>query len=262
MYDLAKFHTRTGRMGAPLPEVWGAFTDVKVRFRRGGTSLIAGQPGNFKSIIALNMMVSWVQQGMTAVYFSADSDEDTAARRVYGIISDTDTESVEQLFRHKRYNVVVPVLHTVAAARFEYRALDIDGIADRLAAYEAVHGDYPDVVVVDNLINFAPSSQDWGAMIDLQKELDALARETRSHVVILHHVTDAFPAGVPVPRSAIQGKVTQIPRLVLTVAAVERQLMVACVKHTNGPQWPDASKWMNFQVYPSLRVEDVEREYA
>lgn len=260
MYDLSKFHLRTGRMGAPLPPVYDAFDDFKIRFRRGGTSLIAGQPGSFKSVLALNMMASWVRNGMTSMYFSADSDEDTAARRVFGIMTDKDSETVEQMFRRRKYDEITPVLQKVSAARFVYRALDIDKIADHLELYQIAHGDYPDVVFIDNLINFASSSQDWGGMIDLQNELDQLARETRSHVCVLHHVTDAFPSGVPVPRSAIQGKVTQIPRLVLTVAAVEAQLMIAVVKHTNGPQWPDASKWMNFQVYPSLRVHDVTRE--
>lgn len=260
MYALDKYHTRTGRMGAPLPEVWGTFSDYKIRFRRGGLSLIAGQPGAFKSTIARNMLVSWVQQGITAVYFAADSDEDEAARQIYGIITDEDTETVDQLFRAKQYAKITPVLRTMSAARFEYRALDIDGIAERLAAFEQVHGDYPDVVFIDNLINFASSSQDWAGMIDLQNELKALAHETRSHVCVLHHVTDGFPSGVPVPRSAIQGKVTQIPTLVLTVAAAGLQLMVSVVKNRNGPTWPLADKWMNFQVYPSMRIQDVERD--
>jgi AAA domain len=261
MYALDKFHTRTGRMGAPLPEVWGSFSDNKITFRRGGMSLIAGQPGAFKSTLARNMLVSWVQQGMTAVYFSADSDEDEAARQVYGIISDTDTEGVERLFRTRQYDTITPVLRTMGAARFDYKAYDVDGIAFRLQAYEAVHGDYPDVVFIDNLINFASSSQDWAGMIDLQNELKALALEMRCHVCVLHHVTDAFPSGVPVPRSAIQGKVTQIPTLVLTVAAAGLQLSVASVKNRNGPAWPNADRWMNFQVYPSMRIQEVDRGF-
>jgi hypothetical protein len=205
------------------------------------------------------MLVSWVQQGMTAVYFAADSDEDEAARQVYGIITDTGTEEVDQLFRSRQYSEITPVLRTMSAARFEYRALNIDGIAERLAAYEQVHGDYPDVVFIDNLINFASSSQDWGGMIDLQNELKALAFETKSHMCVLHHVTDGWPSGAPVPRSAIQGKVTQIPTLVLTVAAAGLQLAIASVKNRGGPAWPNADKWMNFQVHPSMRIHEVDR---
>lgn len=259
MYDLSKYHLRTGRMGAPLPEVWGAFADNKVTFRRGGLSMIAGAPGAFKSTIARNMLVTWVREGLTAVYFAADSDEDEAARQVYGILTDVDTESVDKLFRTKQHDKIAPVLRKMNTARFEYHRLDIEAIADRLHLFQLMHGDYPDVVFIDNLINFASSSQDWGGMIDFQNELKALALETRSHVCVLHHVTDGFPAGVPVPRSAIQGKVNQIPTMVLTVAAVGLQLMIAVVKNRNGPSWPMADKWMNFQVYPSMRIQDVER---
>ena len=258
MYALSKYHTRVGRIGTPLPPPYTSLESQKVKFRRGGTSLIAGQPGAFKSVFALNMLAHWAKCGMTSVYFSADSDEYTVARRMTGILSGQDMDAVEAMFKAKDYSHILPLLESLDKARFEYRALDVDGIADRLAAYEVVHGDFPDVVFVDNLINFAPSSQDWGAMIDFQNEMDAMAREFKSHICILHHVTDGFPSGVPVPRSAIQGKVTQIPRLVLTVAAAGMQISVTCVKNTNGPQYPNADKWMNFQVHNSLQVEDME----
>jgi hypothetical protein len=260
VYSLGKFHSRVGRVGTPLPTPFPSFDANRIRMRRGATSLLAGQPGSFKSVMALNMMVHWAEQNCTTLYLSADSDEFTVVRRVAGILSGRDMEQIEEQFNRKDYDYLLPLLGSLDKARLEYRAVDIDGIAERLAAYEAVQGDYPDVLFVDNLINFASSAQDWAGMIDFQNELDALARETKSHICILHHVTDAFPFGVPVPRSAIQGKVTQIPRVVLTVAAVGMQLMVSCVKNTNGPQHPSGDKWMNFQVQPSLRVEDVEFE--
>jgi hypothetical protein len=260
MYSLTKFHLRVGRVGTPLPTPFPSLDTYGIKFRRGGTSLVAGQPGSFKSVIALNMLTHWVENGNTAVYFSADTDEHTVAQRAAGILSGKDMSAIEQHFKHKDYDFLLPLLGSLDKARFEYRATDIDGIADRLAAYEQVNGDYPDVVFVDNLINFASSSNDWGGMIDFQNELKDLAHQTKSHIMVLHHVTDGFPFGVPVPRSAIQGKVTQIPPVVLTVACIQMQLMVACVKNRGGPQYPAADKWMNFQVLPSLRVQDVEYE--
>ena len=53
-----------------------------------------------------------------------------------------------------------------------------------------------------------------------------------------------------------QGKVTQIPRLVLTTAANYQDMLVCCVKNTNGPQDPDAKNPMSFEVGNSLRVQD------
>lgn len=259
MYSLSKFPHRAGRMGQPLPDPFPAFGANKVKFRQGATSMIAGQPGSFKSVLALNMLIAWAAEGCSALYFSADSDEFTVAKRVAGIITGEDTSVIEGDLLHGRHTKYVlqfnPVLHDV---RFEYRTLDIDSIADRAASFEHAFGEFPTVMFIDNLINYAESSTDWGSMIDFIKELDSLARETRSHIVVLHHASEGFPRGVPLPSSAIQGKVTQIPRLALTTASNGLALMVCCVKNTNGPQFPNASHHMNFLVEPSMRVTDLD----
>lgn len=268
MYSLAKFASRTGRIGKPLPAPFGVFDLEGVRFRRGGTSLLAGQPGSFKSVLALNMLCRWSGMGQTAVYFSADSDEFTVARRCAGIITDIGQSAVEAGiyadFLHM--GPMYEALGGLRAVRFEYKVSErgltpVEFMAGRLAGFEQVNGDYPDVVFVDNLINYSESATDWGLMIDMIRDLDEMARETRSHICILHHASDGWPSGKPVPRAAIQGKVTQIPRLVLTTAADGTHLIVSCVKNTNGPQYPNADHWVDFIVRPSLRVEENEKGY-
>lgn len=263
MFSLAKFRSRTGNIGKPLPSPFNVFDFENVRFRHGATSMLAGQPGTFKSVLALNMLARWSGMGVTAMYFSADSDEFTVARRCAGIVTNEDQAAVEAGLTpgHPNFARYCDSLNAFGNVRFEYRSMDIDQIAGRLASYEQAWGDFPDVVFIDNLINFASSATDWGEMIDLINELDALARETRSHICVLHHASDGWPSGKPVPRHAIQGKVTQLPRLVLTTAADGPHLMVSCVKNTNGPQYPNADKWMDFAVRPSLRTDENEKEY-
>jgi AAA domain len=261
MYSLAKFASRAGRLGTPLPSPFHSFDIANIRFRLGATSMIAGKPGAFKSILALNMLNFWTREGYPAVFFSADSDEHTVARRLAGIITDTSSETIDAHFQEGRFRDYVPYLESLGLARFEYRILNMEGIAERLAAYEAVYGDYPPLVFLDNLINFSDSTEDWGLMRDMTKELDALARETKSHICVLHHASESWgKASDPVPRAAIQGKITQIPRLVLTCAADGPVLKVCCVKNTNGPQDPDAHRPMYFRVEPSLQVTDNYQE--
>ena len=264
MYSLAKFHTRSGNIGKPLPTPFDVFDFERIKFRHGATSMIAGQPGSFKSVFALNMLTRWARMGQTAIYFSADSDEFTVARRCAGIMLDVDQATVEaELTRmNPAWGKYIDSLTSLGDARFEYRAMDIDKIAERLASFEQVYGDYPSAVFIDNLINYAESATDWGEMIDFIGELDALARETRAHICILHHASEGgVKAGAPVPRRDIQGKVTQLPRLVLTTASEGPHLIVACVKNTNGPQYPNADHWMDFVIRPSLQVEENERGY-
>ena len=276
MYAVAKFDSRTGRLGTPLPSPWPVFDLENVKLRHGATSMVAGKPGSGKSIYALNMVVRLAQAGAPSMYFSADSDEYTVARRLGGIIGGFDMDKIE-LMRHRELAQLLDVGY-MEHVRFEYRIArgedTAEFIAERLAAFEGVYGSYPPVVFVDNLINYAPSSTDWGAMLDLLVELDALSRETMSHICVLHHASESptfvydpklgksRPRGVadPVPSSAIQGKVTHIPRLVLTVAANANLRAVSCVKNTNGKQYPEADHWMTFEVQPSLQMTDMFQE--
>lgn len=275
MLRVSKFRSRAGRLGQPLDTPFPIFDVEGVKFRYGGTSMIAGMPGSFKSILALNMMIRWADMGHDSLYLSADSDEYTVARRCAGIMTGVESYKVETDFEVGAIGKYLPSLRSLDdKVLWEYRALEMEQIYDRLHAYaDGPAGGYPDVVFLDNLINFAPSTDDWGFMRDMTNQLDALARETKSHVCVLHHASENAGSMYdhatgkfrprtsidPVPRSAIQGKITQIPRLVLTTAAnsnADPNLMVACVKNTNGKQYPEADHIMRFNVADSLRVSD------
>jgi hypothetical protein len=258
MYAIRKFAGRTGGIGTALPDPFGMMGQSRVKFRLGGTSMIAGAPGSFKSVFALNLLTKWAETN-SILYFSFDSDEFTVAKRLSAILTDDDTDTVERdLTRNGRYTAA---LARVNSASFVYRNFDLSGIEHHLGAFEAVHGAYPDIVFVDNLINTVDDPTDWGGMINVTKQLDILARETRSHVCVLHHASESwaqYNPGMPPPSWAIQGKVNQIPRLVLTLACQGNLLRVACTKNTNGPQSPNASDYMSFTVQPSLRVDPFE----
>jgi hypothetical protein len=256
VYDLSKFSNRTGRIGRPLPDPFPqAFGRNGIHFRHGATSMLAGRPGSYKSIIALNLAVVWAKRG-TVLHFAADSDEATVAKRMVSIITGDSTDSVEKAFEANKVSHYVDALSKpLESMRFVYRQMDMDGIANQVAAFEAVYGDYPDVIFLDNLINFVDRPDDWGGMLLLTKELDGLARETKSHICILHHarIDKDSDSGSPPDDNEIQGRVTQIPRTVITVGARWGQVTLSCEKNTNGPQ---KMGWLNFQVLPNFRLID------
>lgn len=256
MYSLRKFSNRVGNIGQPLPDLFPMFTAERIRFRHGATSLIAGAPGSYKSVLALNMLAKWCAQDATALYFSADSDEFTVAKRMGAMLTGDSTEQFEAAPHLARYT---EALAAVDSAAFVYRSVDMETVQAHMHAFEAIHGDFPDVVFVDNLMNMVDDPTDWGGMIRMILDLDILARETRSHVCVLHHASESWAKdhpGAPPPSWAIQGKVSQIPRLVLTVAATDSTIRIACVKNTNGPQDPRARNVMDFTVQSSLLIED------
>lgn len=267
MYSPYRFASRVGNIGTPLPDPYHTFSLAQVQFRRGATSMIAGTPGSYKSVFALNLLAAWGLQGISGLYFSADSEEFTVVKRLSGILTGENLETVERriLRRDRRYQQELKKLQGV---EFEYAQMDMRGLAVHVKSYEAIYGEYPAVVFLDNLIDYVDAPDDWGGMLSMTRELDALAREIKSHICILHHAKLRTP---PVTRGEakppppfrppadheIQGKVTQIPRLVLTMAAEGPVLRIAAVKNTNGPSCRDGSAFLEFQVLTSMRVDEV-----
>lgn len=266
MYTPKRAFGRVGNIGQPLPDPFRSFGREQIRFRRGATSMIAGVPGSFKSVLALNMIVTWARLGVTSMYFSADGDEFTVVRRLAGIITGDDADIVEsKMVRHDvdRYE---QALSTLKGVEFEYEQFEFEELVIRVKQYEAVYGAYPDLLVIDNLIDFASSPYAWDEMQGFIKECDGLAKEIKAHVLILHHAKlpdvnpnsrNPPPPGQPPAAHMIQGRMTQFPTVALTLGADNLNLRAACVKNRNGRQYPDASKSIGFVVMPNMQVRET-----
>lgn len=203
--------------------------------------MIAGAPGAFKSALALNLLAKWAQAGVYGLYFSADADEFTTAKRTAAILMHRLVDDVETGMRGPNAHVYRAALSAMDKTRWVYKAADINEIDRHMRGFEAVYGSFPHVVFVDNLLNMSETGDDWAACREFIRNLDILAREAECHVCVLHHTSESnYNAGFPPARSAIMGKISQFPRLILTVGVNESTLNVAVVKNTNGPQDPTA----------------------
>ena len=264
MYSPKKFASRVGDIGKALLDPFNYMGPEQIKFRYGATSMIAGVPGSFKSVLALNMVVNWALVDVSCLYFSADSEEFTVAKRLSGILTDQPIDEIERNMLRGQNQQYIEAMEVLARAgvEFEYASMDIEEMAHRIASYEAVYGAYPNVVFVDNLIDFVDSPDDWGGMLMMTRELDSMARKLKCHICILHHAKlrvpygkeDDYDWGKPPADYEIQGKITQEPRLVLTMAAQGLTTRVACVKNTNGPMFPDGSHGHFFNVGQSMRL--------
>src|SRR5580700_11326638 len=96
MQSVARAAVRSGRMGQPLPDIYSNLGDIRSKFRRGGCSMLAGPPGSFKSIFALNLACKWASAGVSGFYVSADSDQHTVAKRCAAILSGDPADVVEK----------------------------------------------------------------------------------------------------------------------------------------------------------------------
>lgn len=249
MQSLAKAFGRAADTGRPLPETYASFTAAKALFRLSATSMIAGAPGAFKSCLALNLLAKWARAGVFGLYFSADADEFTTAKRAAAILTQQTVEAAEAGMRGTSAEFYRRALMQLEHTRWVYKASDIQEIDRHMRGFEAVYGSFPQIVFIDNLLNISSAGEDWAAAREFIRDLDILARESNCHVCVLHHTSESsYTTGIPPPRSAILGKISQFPRLMLTVGVNEATLNVAVVKNTNGPQDPTARSFFPMVV--------------
>ena len=138
---------------------------------------------------------------------------------------------------------------------------DID---TEVEAYNEVWGAYPQLIVIDNLVDVSDGDDEWGGIRRTQKELKFLARDTGAAVLVLHHVTEAFQVaeGSAPSRASILGKDTRLPAVVLTVTNENGWLGVAVVKNRYGRCDPSGRTvtWFSFDG-ARMQINELEAKF-
>jgi hypothetical protein len=204
--------------------------------------MLAGPPGAGKTMVAL---IAAIRMRVPTLYFSADSDEDTMAARAAAALTGHPVSTAAEAISHGLYAEEYGGLVEELPLRFVFDPSEpsIEDIAKSHTAWLEVWGTPPLLIVVDNLMNMrGEDGNEWQAMRQSCKDLQFFARKTKACVLLLHHTSEqeaGFVESAP-PRSAIQGKVSQLPALILTVANRDGEMFMAVVKNRSGPQDPMA----------------------
>lgn len=213
-----------------------------MKFRRGQVTLIAAAPGGGKSALATTLAL---YARVPTLYFSADSDKMTfGARAMAATLQMTLNEAEEFLLeRDEDTFIKLDELTQHMWVNFDPAPTPKD-IDEEIDCFAHIYGDYPHLVVVDNLmdVNLYGTDERSGhdAVVDFCRQL---ARRTGSAVLILCHVTGAYTDGSEViPRSGLMNKIDKRPRLILTLHHYDTNGMgVSVVKNSNGPAESDGS---------------------
>lgn len=218
--------------GEPLPPVFKTLENNKIILRRAEVTMLAGTPGVGKSTLALALAL---RMRVPTLYICADTNAHTMAMRLASMISGKNQTDVEYLM-----NTDVGWTKATLARgshihwSFESSPTLID-IAEEVEAFEELWGCPPVAIFVDNLMDIATDGgEEFASMRAIMKELKYLARDTNSALVILHHTSEAVVGDPCQPRSALQGKVAQIPALICTLGVVGTSMAVAPVKNRYG----------------------------
>jgi DnaB-like helicase C terminal domain len=222
--------------------VFRSLTAAGVVFRRGQLVLVAAGPGTGKSAFTLTLAL---RAYVPALYFSADSDAFEQLVRSICILTGASVEDARRAVLSDDLTAVAPAL-TGVPVRFNYDASpSLDTIESTVEAYEEVYGEYPHLIVLDNVTNIRTETSEEGdpfaGLEGLMDYAHTMARETSACVIGLHHVTGPYnDADKPIPLSGVKGQITRVPEMVLTIHRPDEDTLgVSAVKNRGGK--PDPS---------------------
>jgi len=214
--------------GKPLPKVFQRLPAI----RRSEVTMIGGQSNAGKSLIALWQCVTWAQQGIGGIYFSADSAElGQAARALAMMQANLTVGEAEQLLSERDDNAMEWIKKIDRLYWSFEEDLSYENIDEEVRAYAELWGELPEFIVVDNLADVEGQSEDeWATQRRALKALVQLARKTDAAVIALCH-TDETGREDPCPaKKAILGKCSQKPAMIWTTSDLGRRRPVAVVK--------------------------------
>lgn len=261
MLTLQQATKKTRKSVQLLPDLFGSLVRDGIRFRRGQVTMIAGQPNSGKSLLALFYAL---KAGVPTLYISADTDAYTTTIRAAANVTGHTISTVEEAFSSGNgYEFYEDEIASINNVQFSFDpSPTLDDIELIIEAYGESYGEYPHLIIVDNLMNIAAlHDNEWTGMRDIAKAMHHVARRTDAALFLLHHTSEAEGRPeLPPSRKAIQGKVSQLPEMILTVAIdhANGEFNVACVKNrfakhsANGSEYTtlyaDASRMMLYET--------------
>lgn len=231
-----------GAQGEPIPTVFRSLAAKGFHFRRGQLVLIAAGPGVGKSVLSQTLSMKATCPGL---YFSADSDAFTMYKRGASIVTGHRSKDVEQDYERGNGEFYDNRLNLLKHIRFDFTSQPgVEDLEDSVNAFALAYGEYPHLIVVDNLINVDPEELGEGqrsSIAAVMAYLKTLAQHTNACVVMLHHLTGDYDDGnKPAPMSALIDKVSKLPEQILTlhraglIAGTASQMGVSIVKNRDG----------------------------
>lgn len=261
MYSLLQSTRIRGSAGEPLPTVFKSLESAGIQFKRGQYVLIAAGAGTGKSAFTLTQAL---KSGVPTLYFSADSDSYTQSVRSLAIMAGVSVEAANKAVLSDSLGSMADALLNIPI-RFNYDASpSLDTIETCVEAYEEVYGEYPALIVIDNITNVRIGGEGdddpFSGLEGLNDYLHTMARETGACVVGLHHVTGPYnDAEKPIPLSGVKGQISRVPELILTLFRPgPNRIGVSAVKNRGGKSDPSGNDFVELEFTGDMmRIRDV-----
>lgn len=214
-----------------------------VRLRRGQTSMTVAAPGVGKSQLWANLAH---RCGAPTLYWSADTDQHDVTVRSLALWSGKTAADIDATMYDPSWQGYVRQWFD-RGSHIEWvfePSITAGGVADRVSAFAEKHGEYPHLVVVDNLSNTVQNQADeYAEQKTVMAAMQRMARDINAHVAMLHHAKGEYDSGMkPIPQSGSLNNMFKLSELGLTMYRLEddRRRAVNVVKNRGGQSDPAA----------------------
>lgn len=225
-------------------------------FRHGEVIMVAGRSGAGKSTF-----VEWLvdQMNLPTLYLSADMTPYEASVRLACSRLRMTADQIDAEVS-KGGGGAERVLSALNDSRitFAFGEITWRGIEAQLEAYVEAWNAYPEIIVVDNLMDIENCEGDYHAQQQAMSWLTEISREIDCTMFILHHATDKSQEarqepGRPPARHDIKNGLAEKPQSVLTVALspYSDEFNIAVVKQRMGRQDQTAFQYVTIKAIPA-----------
>lgn len=259
MLSLDRVVRRGSQQSHHIPLPWVGLQRLGFGLAKGQLGMVAAAPGVGKSALALQMALS---SGLRTLYISADTDAWTMTVRTLASITGHPQSYITTCLEGG-YNAddMAIALLDAAHVQFSFDTYSMSDIRDDVMAYAVIHGAYPEMICVDNLMNVARGGEDdLSSQTKAMDELHAVAQMTGAHVLVLHHATGHYDDGDKrIPLSGLANKLSKLPAQVLTMYRKDPYVHLCVVKNRQGQANPGGGMEVRLRFDPErMRFMDVE----
>lgn len=232
--------------GSYLPAPFRPMEERGIRARMGTATFIMGPPGSYKTGFAMAYVL---RLGLPTLYCSADAEDFEIVERAAALATGVQMNEVSK--NHLAYE---EALRSFDNIRFCFDdSPSYEDLVQEICAFAEVYGDFPRVVVVDTLMKIVGQNEDeWSSMRDTAQVIHKIARVTGAAVFVLAHASDdRTDPTTPAPRKSLQGKVSQLPKAIWSVALNGDELRICPVKSKWCREDPSGQDYATLYVDPS-----------
>lgn len=163
-----------------------------------------------------------MRTAVPALYWSGDTDQHDVLMRTLALLTNITTEQVEEQYKG---SVEAKTFYDAKLGLGDHvdwvfdSAIPAGKVAERLTAFAELHGEYPHLVILDNLSNAVEHQGDeFAEQKEFMTEVQRLARFTRAHFAVLAHAKGDYENGLKaIPQSGVLNNLAKIPEVLITL---------------------------------------------